>query len=173
MFCKAREKKILDIELFKPCLEHIPDVNRSTFHCSSCDTKNLDRVSLIEHYEEMHKSSSWGVCPICKVLPWGDVDYETVVLRHLKRRHTFDLDGHVNFDYDEETMLNLVIMNSIAMAEHNNGANSVSGHNDGTNSLSVHNIIVNSVSDHSNGTNSVPDHNNETNSVSNNQQSNE
>jgi len=30
------------------------------------------------------------------------------------------LDSHVNFDFDEETMLNQVILDSIAMAEANN-----------------------------------------------------
>ena len=78
---------------------------------------------MIKHYEEKHRQDSWGVCPICKVLPWGDPTYETHVFRHLKRRHSFELENHVNFEYDEETMLNQVILDSIAMADRNNSSN--------------------------------------------------
>lgn len=93
-----------EVQKFEASKKHIPKVNRSTFSCSQCNTRNLDRVGLIEHYRKYHRGDSWGVCPICVMMPWGVSDFETHVYRHLKKRHMFDFDYLVDFDYTEDQM---------------------------------------------------------------------
>ena len=46
-------------------------------------------------------------------MPWSDPDYERHVYKHLRRRHTFDFDQLVDFEHDEEFMLNQAILSSI------------------------------------------------------------
>ena len=88
-------------------------VNRHTYKCPCCEMKHLDRAGLIKHFKRQHKGMS-GVCPICAVMPWGDPSYVTSnLLRHLKTRHKFDYDTFIDFELNEQEMLNKVIEASL------------------------------------------------------------
>jgi hypothetical protein len=89
-----------------------PTVNRSTFTCPGCDVKNLDREALIKHVNKYHKELQ-AVCPICVCQPWGDSNYITVLLPHLKKRHKFDYDTNVDYNDDEDEVLKRVLMESM------------------------------------------------------------
>lgn len=104
---KIREKRFL----VSP--KHVPKFNRSTFSCTKCHEKNFDRCALINHYGSKHRHDSWGVCPMCKVMPWGNQYHERDVYSHLKRRHSFDYDNLVDFQFSEEQMLDQVILESL------------------------------------------------------------
>jgi hypothetical protein len=123
--------KQLVVKRFKPSPKHVPKTNRSTYECSHCPQQNLDRVSLIDHYQSEHKDNSWGVCPICKVMPWSDPEYERHVYKHLRRRHKFDFDQLVDFDHDEEYMLNQAILSS--MQQQNSSGNTTAQDDGGLN----------------------------------------
>lgn len=73
-------------------------VNRWTYNCPNCQLKNLDRAALVKHFRDNHRGCS-GVCPICKVMPWGDANYVSHDLSgHLSMRHKMDYEElTVNF----------------------------------------------------------------------------
>lgn len=87
-------------------------VNRSTFTCPCCAEKNLDREALIKHVKSKHKNEQ-AVCPICVCQPWGDPNYVTHLLGHLNKRHKFDYDTIVDYNNEEDEILNMVLMESI------------------------------------------------------------
>eukprot|EP00826_Nyctotherus_ovalis_P024327 TRINITY_DN1882_c0_g2_i7.p1 TRINITY_DN1882_c0_g2~~TRINITY_DN1882_c0_g2_i7.p1 ORF type:complete len:150 (-),score=39.75 TRINITY_DN1882_c0_g2_i7:212-661(-) len=66
-------------------------VNRSTFACPICKQDNMLQKEIVNHISTKHPGKS-GVCPICKVQPYGDPNYTSQNLAsHMKLRHNFDI----------------------------------------------------------------------------------
>ena len=87
-------------------------VNRETFNCSLCDMKNFDREGLIRHISDNHRNSM-GVCPICLCQPWGDPNYITQLYGHLMKRHKFDYNTLVDYNDNEDAILQKVLQESL------------------------------------------------------------
>ena len=84
-------------------------MNRSTFNCSLCQAKNLERKGLLEHVNKNHKSRP-GVCPICVAQPYGDPSYVSQnLVSHMKQRHQFDIDTYTDYDLDDDVILQQVL----------------------------------------------------------------
>ena len=86
--------------------------NRQTFDCTLCKEKNFDTVGYIDHIKRRHPNDR-GVCAICKCQPWGDPNYKTHILGHLNLRHNFDYDTVVDYNDDEDQILQKVLMESM------------------------------------------------------------
>ena len=86
--------------------------NRQTFDCTLCSDKNFDRVGYIEHIHNRHPNDR-GVCAICKCQPWGDPNYITHISGHINIRHRFDYDTVVDYNDDEDQILQKVLMESM------------------------------------------------------------
>lgn len=89
-----------------------PTINRSTFNCTCCSEKNLDREGLLKHVANKHKNSQ-AVCPICLCQPWGDPNYVTHLHGHLQKRHKFDYDTTVEYNEEEDEVLKKVLLESM------------------------------------------------------------
>uniref|UniRef100_H0WNU3 E3 ubiquitin-protein ligase RNF114 n=2 Tax=Otolemur garnettii TaxID=30611 RepID=H0WNU3_OTOGA len=89
--------------------------NRYTFPCPYCPEKNFDQEGLVEHCKLSHsKDTKSVVCPICASMPWGDPNYRSAnFIEHIQRRHQFSYDTFVDYDVDEEDMMNQVLQRSI------------------------------------------------------------
>ncbi|XP_036178390.1 E3 ubiquitin-protein ligase RNF114 isoform X3 [Myotis myotis] len=89
--------------------------NRYTFPCPYCPEKNFDQEGLVEHCKLSHSTDTKSVvCPICASMPWGDPNYRsTNFIEHIQRRHQFSYDTFVDYDVDEEDMMNQVLQRSI------------------------------------------------------------
>ena len=86
--------------------------NRQTFDCTLCQQKNLDRKGYIKHIKQTHPRQK-GVCSICKCQPWGDPNYITNILEHINKRHKFDYDTMVDYNNDEDEVLQRVLQESL------------------------------------------------------------
>ena len=86
--------------------------NRQTFDCTLCNDKNFDRVGYIDHIQKRHPNDM-GVCAICKCQPWGDPNYKTHISGHINIRHRFDYDTVVDYNDDEDQILQKVLMESM------------------------------------------------------------
>ena len=86
--------------------------NRQTFDCTLCNEKNFDRVGYIDHIGKKHPNDR-GVCAICKCQPWGDPNYKTHIYGHINIRHKFDYDTVVDYNDDEDQILQKVLMDSL------------------------------------------------------------
>ena len=86
--------------------------NRQTFDCTLCKEKNFDRVGYIDHIAKKHPNDR-GVCAICKCQPWGDPNYKTHIYGHINIRHRFDYDTVVDYNDDEDQILQKVLMESM------------------------------------------------------------
>jgi len=86
--------------------------NRQTFDCTLCNAKNFDRVGYIDHIGKRHPNDM-GVCAICKCQPWGDPNYKTHIFGHINIRHKFDYDTVVDYNDDEDQILQKVLMESM------------------------------------------------------------
>ena len=86
--------------------------NRQTFDCTLCKQKNLDRVGYIDHIQKFHPNDR-GVCSICKCQPWGDPNYKTHIMGHINLRHRFDYDTVVDYNDEEDDILQRVLMESM------------------------------------------------------------
>jgi len=82
-------------------------LNRSTFQCPICQERNLSRQGLLDHCNEMHRDQTFEVvCPVCLAMPWGDPDHvSSDFVSHLNFRHRCDYDTLVDFEHDEDAML--------------------------------------------------------------------
>ncbi|XP_036915777.1 E3 ubiquitin-protein ligase RNF114 isoform X2 [Sturnira hondurensis] len=89
--------------------------NRYTFPCPYCPEKNFDQEGLVEHCKLSHSTDTKSVvCPICASMPWGDPNYRSAnFIQHIQRRHQFSYDTFVDYDVDEEDMINQVLQRSI------------------------------------------------------------
>lgn len=87
-------------------------INRDTFNCTVCNQKNFDRKGILNHVRTYHPST-YGVCPICVVQPWGDPNYKTHLKSHMELRHNFDYDTTVDYNEDEDAVLQRVLMESM------------------------------------------------------------
>lgn len=89
--------------------------NRYTFPCPYCPEKNFDQEGLVEHCKLCHSTDTKSVvCPICASMPWGDPNYRSAnFIEHIQRRHQFSYDTFVDYDVDEEDMMNQVLQRSI------------------------------------------------------------
>ncbi|KFO35880.1 RING finger protein 114 [Fukomys damarensis] len=89
--------------------------NRYTFPCPYCPEKNFDQEGLVEHCKLSHSTDTKSVvCPICASMPWGDPNYRSAnFIEHIQRRHQFSYDTFVDYDVDEEDMMNQVLERSI------------------------------------------------------------
>lgn len=81
--------------------------NRFTFTCPFCNAKNLDQDGLVEHCISSHSGEyAKKVCPICSSMPWGDSSFRSAdLIQHLKIRHKFSYDTFVDYNVDEDEML--------------------------------------------------------------------
>ena len=86
--------------------------NRQTFDCTLCSQKNFDRVGYIDHIQKYHPNDR-GVCSICKCQPWGDPNYKTHIMGHINIRHRFDYDTVVDYNDDEDDILQRVLLESM------------------------------------------------------------
>ncbi|XP_036039360.1 E3 ubiquitin-protein ligase RNF114 [Onychomys torridus] len=89
--------------------------NRYTFPCPYCPEKNFDQEGLVEHCKLSHSTDPKSVvCPICASMPWGDPSYRSAnFMEHIQRRHRFSYDTFVDYDVDEDDMMNQVLQRSI------------------------------------------------------------
>lgn len=89
--------------------------NRYTFPCPYCPEKNFDQEGLVEHCKLVHSTDTKSVvCPICASMPWGDPNYRSAnFIEHIQRRHQFSYDTFVDYDVDEEDMMNQVLQRSL------------------------------------------------------------
>ncbi|CAB3977492.1 RING finger 166-like [Paramuricea clavata] len=92
--------------------------NIYTFPCPYCSKRNLDRDDLLRHVLGLHKDEDPKVvCPICKVMPWGDSDQLSGnFLDHIKLRHRFDYDRFVDLNQDEDTAFKNTL--TLSMQQH-------------------------------------------------------
>ena len=86
--------------------------NRQTFDCTLCTKKNFDRLGYIDHIKQIHPNDR-GVCSICKCQPWGDPNYKTHILGHINIRHNFDYDTVVDYNNEEDEILQRVLLESM------------------------------------------------------------
>merc|ERR1712226_271269 len=108
--------RTVDIPKFKPVAETsqvIPSnlPNRSTFKCPYCADDNLDSKGLREHCNKRHRHDHTKVvCPICSSMPWGDEHQQSGnFLEHLNLRHKFEYDTYVDYEQDDDVMLQQAI----------------------------------------------------------------
>ncbi|XP_064639896.1 E3 ubiquitin-protein ligase RNF166-like [Lineus longissimus] len=89
--------------------------NRSTFQCPYCGVANLTSNDLLTHCNELHKDShAKVVCPICSSMPWGIQDMKSSnFISHLNLRHKFEYDTYVDFDKDDDAMLQAALKASM------------------------------------------------------------
>lgn len=89
--------------------------NRSTFSCPYCPQSNLDSKGMLQHVNSCHKNERQSVvCPICASMPWGNpIQKSGDFVQHLNLRHKFEYDTYVDFNNDEDAILQQVLAQSV------------------------------------------------------------
>lgn len=89
--------------------------NRSTFSCPFCSQSNLDSKGMLKHVNNYHKNERQSVvCPICASMPWGNPNQKSGdFVQHLNLRHNFEYDTYVDFNNDEDAILQQVLAQSV------------------------------------------------------------
>lgn len=89
--------------------------NRSTFTCPFCYQSNFDNKGLLQHVNNNHKSERQSVvCPICASMPWGNPQQKSGdFVHHLNLRHKFEYETYVDYNNDEDTILQQVLAQSL------------------------------------------------------------
>jgi len=87
-----------------------------TFKCPYCAQANLTLEDLRKHCNQLHANDEKNkVCPVCTAMPWGDPNLRSIdFIGHLNLRHKFDYANYVDFNIDEESMLQKAINESLA-----------------------------------------------------------
>jgi E3 ubiquitin-protein ligase RNF138 len=90
-------------------------LNRHTFKCPYCQEPHLTSNDLIFHTNKHHLNADPRVvCPICVAMPWGDPNYVSENFQdHLNTRHRFDYDYFVDFEKNDDEMLQTALENSV------------------------------------------------------------
>ncbi len=91
--------------------------NRHTFKCPYCDEQHLTSNDLILHTNKHHLTANQCVvCPICVAMPWGDPNYVSENFQvHLNFRHRFDYDYFVDFEKNDDEMLEAALAASLVI----------------------------------------------------------
>lgn len=89
--------------------------NRSTFTCPFCNQRNFDSSGLLQHVNSNHKNETQSVvCPICANMPWGNPQQKSGnFVQHINLRHKFEYDTYVDFNNDEDAILQQVLAQSV------------------------------------------------------------
>lgn len=89
--------------------------NRETFTCPYCYQTNLDCNGLLQHVNNNHKHEMQSVvCPICASMPWGNPNQKSGnFVHHLNLRHKFEYGTYVDYDKDEDAVLQQVLAQSL------------------------------------------------------------
>ncbi|KAJ7364971.1 hypothetical protein OS493_007604 [Desmophyllum pertusum] len=89
--------------------------NRSTFTCPLCYQSNLDSNGMLKHVNSKHKNERQSVvCPICASMPWGNPHQKSGdFVQHFNLRHKFEYETFVDYDNDEDAILQQVLAQSM------------------------------------------------------------
>lgn len=70
---------------------------------------------MLHHVNGNHKSETQSVvCPICASMPWGNPNQKSGnFVHHLNLRHKFEYDTFVDYQEDEDVILQQVLAQSI------------------------------------------------------------
>lgn len=115
--CDKIDRSIPEFHPIQPTSQHYPrdEPNRATFQCPYCKAQNLTCTGLVDHCNEEHKENTAAVvCPVCVSMPWGDPSKRSQnFIQHLNLRHRFEYDTYVEFDQNEDDMLQAAIQASL------------------------------------------------------------
>jgi len=112
---KALNESRVNSTKIKASPEMLNMPNRQTFKCPYCSQDHFDQSGLVDHCLNNHRQSpQLVICPICASMPWGDPEQvSSNFMAHLTSRHRFDYATYVDYEQDEDTVLNATILASL------------------------------------------------------------